>query len=65
LNESFPTWKTALAAMVETQSLAAAFVKDEAQSRINWQARKDILTTGAKAFFPSLRSSVKKRCFKA
>jgi tRNA(Ile)-lysidine synthase len=51
LNESFPAWRSALAAMVETQSLAAAFIKDGAQSRINWQARKDILTTGAKTFF--------------
>jgi tRNA(Ile)-lysidine synthase len=51
LNESFPAWRSALAAMVETQSLAAAFLKEEAQSRIYWQARKDIFTTGAKAFF--------------
>jgi tRNA(Ile)-lysidine synthase len=51
LNESFSTWRSALAAMVETQSLAASFIKEEAQSRINWQAREYILTTGAKAFF--------------
>jgi tRNA(Ile)-lysidine synthase len=51
LNESFPSWKTALAAMVETQSLAAAYIKDEAQSRINWQAREGILSTRAKTFF--------------
>jgi tRNA(Ile)-lysidine synthase len=54
LNESFPTWKTALAAMVETQSLTAAFIRDETNRRVNWQPwqpRGDVLTTGAKAFF--------------
>jgi tRNA(Ile)-lysidine synthase len=51
LNESFPTWRTNLAAMVKTQSLVSAFIKDETSRRINWQARKDILTTEAEAFF--------------
>ena len=36
LNESFPSWKSGLAAMAETQSLAAAFIGDEAQNRIEW-----------------------------
>ena len=37
LNESFPSWKSGLAAMAETQSLAAAFIRDEAKRRIKWR----------------------------
>jgi tRNA(Ile)-lysidine synthase len=51
LNESFPTWKTSLAAMVETQSLSASFIRDETSQRINWHSRGDVLSTGTKTFF--------------
>jgi tRNA(Ile)-lysidine synthase len=51
LNESFPTWRTALAAMVETQSLASSFIIDEARSRIYWQSRRGVLSAGTEAFF--------------
>jgi tRNA(Ile)-lysidine synthase len=51
LNGSFPTWRTALAAMVETQSLAADFIKDEARRLINWHHRRDTISTGAESFF--------------
>ncbi|MDR2922707.1 MAG: tRNA lysidine(34) synthetase TilS [Treponema sp.] len=37
LNESFPDWRTALAAFAETQSLAADFIQKEAKTRILWQ----------------------------
>jgi tRNA(Ile)-lysidine synthase len=37
LNESFPQWRTALAAFAQTQSLAADFIQNEASARISWQ----------------------------
>jgi tRNA(Ile)-lysidine synthase len=37
LNESFPSWKSGVAAMADTQSLAAAFIRDEARRRIEWK----------------------------
>jgi tRNA(Ile)-lysidine synthase len=40
LNESFPSWKSALASMAETQSLAADFIGMEAQNRIVWNMEK-------------------------
>jgi tRNA(Ile)-lysidine synthase len=51
LNESFPTWRTTLAAMVETQSLVASFIRDEASRRIKWQSRGDVLSTQLETFF--------------
>jgi tRNA(Ile)-lysidine synthase len=36
LNESFPHWRTGLAALAETQSLAAAFIRDEARRLVCW-----------------------------
>jgi tRNA(Ile)-lysidine synthase len=36
LNESFPNWRTAVAALAETQSLTADFIKEEAARRIEW-----------------------------
>jgi hypothetical protein len=36
LNEAFPSWKTGIAAMAQTQSLAADFLADEARARIKW-----------------------------
>jgi len=43
LNESFPSWKKGVAEMAQTQSLAAEFIKKEAEERINWD--KKIFTT--------------------
>lgn len=37
LETEFPQWRTALASLARTQSLAAAFVGSEAESRIQWQ----------------------------
>ncbi|MDR2517189.1 MAG: tRNA lysidine(34) synthetase TilS [Spirochaetaceae bacterium] len=51
LNESFPQWRTGLAALSETQSLAAAFIGDEALRRIVWVTDGGALHTGAEFFF--------------
>jgi tRNA(Ile)-lysidine synthase len=37
LNEQFPSWKSGLAGMAATQSLAASFITDEAVRRVNWE----------------------------
>ncbi|MDR1868885.1 MAG: tRNA lysidine(34) synthetase TilS [Treponema sp.] len=55
LNESFPSWKTALSGMSQTQSLAAAFIGEEACLRIVWNLKKiqpqSSLSTDAENFF--------------
>jgi len=53
LNESFPSWKTAVCGMAETQSLAADFIAGEAKSRVIWSVLPDGggLATGAENFF--------------
>jgi tRNA(Ile)-lysidine synthase len=55
LHESFPFWKSGLVAMAETQSLAAAFIKDEACHRVRWEQGTDVsltsLSTDADSFF--------------
>jgi tRNA(Ile)-lysidine synthase len=57
LNEMFPClpadgWQSALSALAETQSLAADFIKEEAERRVSWQAlNSDALYTPAEAFF--------------
>jgi len=38
LASDFPQWRTAIAALAETQSLAAAFIVDEANLRVKWQS---------------------------
>ena len=38
LDEAFPSWKEGIAAMAETQSLAAEFIADEARRRVVWDA---------------------------
>ncbi|GHV96354.1 hypothetical protein AGMMS50293_26740 [Spirochaetia bacterium] len=38
LNESFPGWQRGLAALAKTQSLAAAFIGDEAKRLVSWTA---------------------------
>jgi tRNA(Ile)-lysidine synthase len=57
LNEMFPsseaaTWQSALSALAETQSLAADFIREEAERRVSWQALDSgVLCTPAEAFF--------------
>ena len=50
LNESFPCWKSGLATLAETQSLAAACIQDQAR-RIAWTAARFGLAANAEAFF--------------
>jgi tRNA(Ile)-lysidine synthase len=55
LHESFSFWKSGLAALAETQSLAAAFIKNEARQRVRWEQGTDVsfpsLATDAGSFF--------------
>ena len=37
LNRSFPSWESGIFGLAETQSLTAAFIAGEADSRIKWQ----------------------------
>jgi tRNA(Ile)-lysidine synthase len=41
LNESFPSWKSGVASMAQTQSLAADFVGGEAKRRVIWGVGKE------------------------
>lgn len=52
LNEAFPSWKKGLSGMAETQSLAAAFLAEEAKQRIKWEKTSDGgLTADSQNFF--------------
>jgi tRNA(Ile)-lysidine synthase len=52
LNESFPCWQRGLAAFAKTQSLAAAFIGDEAKRRVSWTAADgEALSADVEAFF--------------
>jgi len=57
LNEAFPSWESGVLGMAETQSLTAAFIANEANTRIKWQeiARNTnsavSVSTEAKNFF--------------
>jgi tRNA(Ile)-lysidine synthase len=57
LQESFPFWKSGLAALAATQSMAADFIKDEARRRVNWKRETEgalpcpSLTADAGSFF--------------
>jgi len=52
LDEAFPSWKTGVAAMAETQALASDFIADEARRRIIWMRDlKSSLSTDADNFF--------------
>jgi tRNA(Ile)-lysidine synthase len=51
LDESFPHWRSGLSAVLETQSLAAAFIKAEAARRVNWRAAGGGLCAEAENFF--------------
>ena len=46
LNDSFPSWKSGVFGMAQTQSLAADFIKNEAAARIKW---REISLNGLKA----------------
>ena len=45
LDELFPSWKTALSGLAETQSFTADFLAGEAQGRINWESENEELGT--------------------
>jgi len=47
LNESFPSWKTGVCNMAETQSLTADFIGNEARLRVKWEGA----STDAENFF--------------
>jgi len=53
LEESFPEWRVGVAALGETQSLAADFIQREAASRVQWQPtpHSPFLYTDVKTFF--------------
>ncbi|GHV04524.1 hypothetical protein FACS189485_10110 [Spirochaetia bacterium] len=54
LDELFPHWKKGVAAMAETQSLAAAFLAAEARQRVVWEPLPEqpaALQTNAEIFF--------------
>jgi tRNA(Ile)-lysidine synthase len=51
LCETFPHWRTGIAALAETQSLAAAFIAGEARRRVSWALEGGFLCTGAETFF--------------
>ncbi|GHU88049.1 hypothetical protein FACS189476_04490 [Spirochaetia bacterium] len=54
LDELFPHWKKGVAAMAETQSLAAAFLAGEARQRVVWEPLPEqpaALKTKAETFF--------------
>ena len=54
LNESFPSWKSGLSSLAETQSLTADFIGGEARRRVNWDVKKT-LSTDEKNFFAQER----------
>ena len=39
LDSFFPSWRTSLLALAETQALTAEFLSDEARKRLKWEAR--------------------------
>ena len=51
LNEAFPSWKSGVTALAETQSLAAAFLTEEAMSRVKWESEEDIDLSADEANF--------------
>jgi tRNA(Ile)-lysidine synthase len=51
LNESFSSWKAALASMAETQSLVVDFIGGEAGRRVIWSPADRSLSTNAENFF--------------
>ena len=51
LNKFFPSWQKGLAGMAQTQSIASAFIEDEAKRRICWKKEAGALSTDEKNFF--------------
>ena len=52
LDEAFPSWKSGVAAMTETQSLAAGFINEEAKTRIVWEVGSGEWGVGKEARIP-------------
>jgi len=48
LNDLFPSWKTGVNAMAQTQALAADFIAQEAKTRIRWNGYEKASRQGAK-----------------
>jgi tRNA(Ile)-lysidine synthase len=51
LNEWFPAWRQGIAALAETQSRAAAFIRDESRLRVTWTKTSGGLSANAEQFF--------------
>jgi len=51
LDGSFPSWKSGVTGIAETQSLAADFLADEAKARITWEITAGGVFTEAENFF--------------
>jgi len=51
LNDSFPSWKTNLFALAQTQSLTAEFIGKEAGSHINWEEEGTTRRKSSKTLF--------------
>jgi len=51
LEESFPQWRVGVAALGETQSLAADFIQSEAALRVQWQTAPQSRSTDTQNFF--------------
>jgi len=59
LNDFFPSWKTGITAMSETQSPVMDFIGGEAETRIKWNCNKvqDFQTSDKKKYFSTDESS--------
>jgi len=55
LNDSFPSWKTGISSLAETQSLAADFIGDEAEKAVIWEEKDKTLFTDESNFFSQSR----------
>ena len=51
LDEAFPSWRTGVSAVAQTQSLAAEFIVSEADKRIKWESQETSLSTETQNFF--------------
>ena len=51
LNEFFPSWRTSLAVLAETQALAAGFLAAETEKRLPWASSPGKLSLAAADFF--------------
>jgi len=51
LNDAFPSWKTNLHALAQTQSLTAEFISNETNKHIKWIEKESSLLTNETIFF--------------